>query len=103
MPRRKREVDLSAPSMSCREAGVRGGEVRKKELGETGYSALGKKGGTTTAARHGKKFYSAIGKMGGEVIKRERGNEYFSEMGKKGGAAVKELVAKGRAAEAQSK
>ena len=65
--------------MSVREAGQKGGEIRKEHLGPEGYSAIGKKGG--------------------EARKEELGSEGYSELGTKGGQRERELVRKGHEAE----
>lgn len=65
--------------MSVREAGRRGGEARKEELGPEGYSKLGK--------------------QGGEARKQELGPEGYSELGQKGGHRVRELIDKGKSVE----
>ena len=73
----------SAGEMSVREAGRRGGQARREQLGPDGYAALGRKGGQATAASHGSSFYRAIGQKGGEI----------------GGRRVRELIAAGKQAE----
>lgn len=69
--------------MSVREAGRKGGEVRRGQLGPEGYSRLGRKGGEATASTHGSAFYQQIGQKGGEI----------------GGQRVRELVEQGKQAE----
>ena len=69
--------------MSVREAGRRGGKVRREQLGPEGYSQLGRKGGEATASTHGSGFYQRIGQKGGEI----------------GGQRVRELIEQGKQAE----
>jgi uncharacterized protein len=70
--------------MTVREAGRKGGSKVRDKYGKEFYQQIGQKGGTTTWETHGKEFYQKIGKMGGT----------------KGGARIRELIAKGKEAEA---
>jgi general stress protein YciG len=78
--------------MSVREAGKLGGEARKSQLGQSGYSEMGKKGGQTVARERGSEFFSQIGQKGGAARRQQLGPGGYAEIGRRGGNARKEQL-----------
>ncbi len=68
--------------MSVRDAGKKGGETRKQQLGHEGYEEIGHKGG--------------------EARKRELGHEGYEELGHKGGQRVRQLIEEGKQSEGRT-
>ena len=60
----------------------------------------GRRGGRSTAERHGHEFYEKIGKKGGEARKRALGPTGYEALGRQGGQKVRELIRRGKQAEA---
>jgi uncharacterized protein len=72
----------SSGGMTVREAGLRGGEVRKAQLGPDGYARIGRKGGAKLASERGSAFFSEIGRKGGESRKQQLGPEGYARLGR---------------------
>ncbi len=73
--------------ITVREAGVKGGTVRRD--GGADYAAMGKKGGRETLGRRGHEFYQEIGRRGGAATAATHDRAHYQAMGAKGGAAGK--------------
>ena len=77
---------------SVREAGRLGGQARKSQLGQDGYSQMGKKGGQTVSRERGPEFFSQIGQKGGAARRQQLGPGGYAEIGRRGGQARKEQL-----------
>ena len=86
--------------MTVAEAGKRGGDTVKAKYGKDFYTEIGHKGGQATRKKYGPDFYGEIGRKGGQMTAEKHGPEFYEKIGKKGGNRVKELIERGKAADA---
>jgi general stress protein YciG len=86
--------------LTVSEAGRRGGRSTSKRHGREFYATIGKKGGATTRDRYGSDFYVEIAKIGGATTAARHGGAHYRRIGALGGERVRELLEKGKAAEA---
>ena len=68
-------METNKGEMSVREAGKKGGEARKQQLGPEGYKTMGQRGGKMAHEKH---------------------PNLAQRAGQKGGQAVRELINKGK-------
>lgn len=87
--------------MTVAEAGKRGGETVKAKYGKEFYTEIGHKGGQATRKKYGPDFYGEIGRKGGQTTAEKHGPEFYEKIGKKGGNRVRELIERGKAANAE--
>ena len=76
--------DRADDSISCREAGRRGGLARRQQ--EPDYAAMGQVGGAVTKRKYGLAHYQDIGYKGGRATAQKYGRGHYQEIGRKGGA-----------------
>lgn len=94
-------------SMTCREAGRRGGEALKRKLGAGAADHYGRiallapprprawmreiarRGGATTREHFGTAHFAEIGRAGGEAVLARYGTAYYAAMGRAGAAVRK--------------
>jgi general stress protein YciG len=84
-------------SISCREAGRRGGLARRRQ--EPDYAAMGQIGGATTKRKYGLAHYQDLGYKGGKATAKKHGRAHYQEIGSAGGSRTAALVKKGQASE----
>jgi general stress protein YciG len=89
--------DKADDSISCREAGRRGGQARREQ--EPDYRKMGQIGGATTKRKYGLAHYQDIGKKGGAATAKKHGREHFKQLGSAGGSRTAARVKQGQASE----
>lgn len=86
--------------LTMKEISKLGIKALKEKYGRAHFVAAGKKGGATTKARHGRKHYEALGRRGGGACLAKHGLEHYAAMGRRAGERIRNLICRGKAAEA---
>jgi general stress protein YciG len=88
---------------AARALGRLGGKACMEKHGRSHYVRAGRAGGAATMAKFGREFYVSTGALGGQKCAANHDASFYESIGRKGGQRVRELLAKGKALEAEEK